>query len=103
MTADGEVRVRLSVDGKLLGRRGQGGRIRKMLADGKVRRLRVTFVPEIVGGAATPTLTGKPLESLLQKSVRLRLERVVAKGKLCQAIYSVPKVANFLPPGAGKK
>ena len=103
MTADGEVRVRLSVDGKLLGRRGEGERIRKMLADGKVRRLRVTFVPEIVGGAGTPTLTGKPLESLLQKSVRLRLERVVAKGKLCEAVYSVPRAANFLPPGAGKK
>lgn len=103
MTASGEVRVRLSVDGKLLGRLGQEGQIRKMLADGKVRRLHVTFVPEIVGGAATPTLTGKPLESLLQKSVRLRLERVVSKGKLCEAIYSVPKAANFLPPGAGKK
>jgi riboflavin biosynthesis pyrimidine reductase len=103
MTASGEVRVRLSVDGKLLDRRGQGERIRKMLADGKVRRLRVSFVPEIVGGAATPTLTGKPLESLLQKSVRLRLERVVAKGKLCEAVYSVRRAANFLPPGAGKK
>jgi len=103
MTTSGEVRVRLSVDGKLRGARGQGERIRQMLADGKLRRLRVTFVPEIVGGAATPTLTGKPLESLLQKSVRLRLERVVAKGKLCEAVYSVPKAANFLPPGAGKK
>ena len=103
MTASGEVRVRLSVDGKLLGRRGQGERIRKMLADGKVRRLRVTFVPEIVGGAATPTLTGKPLDSLLQKSVRLRLERVVAKGKLCEAIYCVPRAANFLPPTKRKK
>lgn len=98
MMASAEARVRLSVDGKLLGRRGQGERIRKMLADGKLQRLRVTFVPEIVGGAATPTLTGKPLESLLQKSVRLRLERVVAKGKLCEAVYSVPKAANFLPP-----
>ena len=103
MTASGEVHVRLSVDGKLLGRRGQGERIRQMLADGELHRLHVTFVPTITGGAATPTLTGRPFDSLLQKSVRLRLERVVAKGKLCEAIYSVPKAANFLPPRAGKK
>ena len=74
-----------------------------MLADGEVHRLHVTFVPTITGGAATPTLTGRPFDSLLQKSVRLGLERVVAKGKLCEAIYSVPKAANFLPPSAGKK
>ena len=103
MKAAGEVRVRLSVDGKLLGPRGQADRIRKMLAEGKLKRLRVTFGPQIVGGATTPTLTGKPLDSLLQKSVRLRLERVTAKGKLCEAIYSVPRAANFLPPAAGKK
>lgn len=103
MKAAGEVRVRLSVDGKLLGPRGQADRIRKMLAEGKLKRLRVTFVPQIVGGATTPTLTGKPLDSLLQKSVPLRLERVTAKGKLCEAIYSVPRAANFLSPTAGKK
>ena len=103
MTRSSEVRVRLSLDGKLLGRRGQGERIRKMLSDGTLKRLRVTFVPQIVGGAATPTLTGKLLESLLRKSVSLRLEGVVAKGKLCQAIYSVPKAPNFLPPAARKK
>lgn len=103
MRTSGEVRVRLSVDGKLLGRGGQGDRIRKMLADGKVRRLRVTFIPAIVGGAATPTLTGRPFDSLLSKSVRLRLERVVAKSKLCEAVYSVPKAANFLSSRAPKK
>lgn len=103
MTAGGEVRVRLSVDGKLLGRRGQGERIRQRLERGEVHRLRVTFVPQIVGGAATPTLTGKPLESLLRNSVRLRLESVAAKGKLFEAVYSVPSAGNFLPPAAGRK
>lgn len=102
MRASGEVRVRLSVDGKLLGRRGQEERIRKMLSEGTLRRLRVTFVPRVVGGAATPTLTGRPLDSLLQKSVGLRLESVVPKGKLCEAVYAVPQAANFLPP-AGRK
>ena len=103
MTASGEVRVRLSVDGKLLGRRGQAERVRRMLSDGTLRRLRVTFLPQIVGGAAAPTLTGQPLESLLQKSVRLRLESVVPKGKLCEAVYAVPKAANFLPPAERKR
>ena len=103
MKATGEVRVRLSIDGKLLGRSGQGERIRKMLADGKLKRLRVSFVPQIVGGATTPTLTGKPLESLLRNSVRLRLESVAAKGKLFEAVYSVPNAANFLPPAAGRR
>ena len=103
MSAAGEVRVRLSIDGKLLGRSGQAERIRRMLEEGSLKRLHVTFVPCIVGGAETPTLTGKPLDSLLQSSVRLRLESVVAKGRFCRATYSVPKKANFLPPGRGKK
>ncbi len=103
MKATGEVRVRLSIDGKLLGRSGQGERIRKMLADGKLKRLRVSFVPQIVGGATTQTLTGKPLDSLLQSSVPLRLERLVTNGRLCEATYSVSKRANFLPPAAGRK
>jgi len=103
MTASGQVRVRLSVDGKLLGPRGQGERVRKLLANGKLKSLRVTFVPKIVGGAATPTLTGRPLASLLGNSVRLRLERVVPKGRLCEAVYSVAAKANFLPPGRIRK
>lgn len=103
MTAAGEVRVRLSIDGKLLGPRGHRERIRKMLANGELRRLRVTFVPQIVGGADSQTLTGRPLDSLLRKSVRLRLEGTVAEGKRCEAIYSVPGAANFLPPARGKR
>ena len=77
MRTSGEVRVRLSIDGKLLGRRGQADRIRKMLSGGKLKKLRVTFVPLIAGGAEMPTLTGRPAESLLGNSLRLRLERMV--------------------------
>ncbi len=89
MKTSGEVRVRLSLDGKLLGRRGQAEKIRKMLEEGSLKRLRVTFVPCIVGGADSPTLLGVPAESLLQKSVRLRLEGMRAKGAGCEAVYSV--------------
>ena len=103
MSAVGEVCVRLSIDGKLLGRRGQADRIRKMLADGELKRLRVAFVPRVVGGAEAPTLTGKPRESLLGKSARLHLERVTSKGRLCEAVYAVRGAANFLPPPRGKR
>jgi hypothetical protein len=89
MKTSGEVRVRLSLDGKLLGRRGQAAKIRKMLEDGLLKRLRVTFVPCIVGGANSPTLLGVPADSLLQKSVRLRLEGMQPKGAGCEAMYSV--------------
>ena len=106
MSAGAEVRVRLSIDGKLLGRRGQAERIRKLLEEGKLKRLHVTFVPCVVGGAETPTLLGVPAQSLLEKSVPLRLERMQQKGTRCEAVYSVKgrgKFASETRPSPVKK
>ena len=95
MSAAGEVRVRLSLDGKLLGRSGQAEKIRKMLEEGSLKRLRVTFVPRIVGGADSPTLLGVPSESLLQKSVRLRFEGMRPQGSDAGAVYGVTGRGKF--------
>ena len=95
MSRSGEVRLRLSLDGKLLGPPSLATRIRSLLAAGELERLHVTFVPCIVGGAATPTLLGPPLASLLQKSVKLRLERIQQKGTRCEAVYAVMGRGKF--------
>ena len=95
MSAAGTVRVRLSIDGKLLGRRGQAERIRKLLEEGKLKRLHVTFVPTIVGGAVAPTLLGVPAQALLEKSVPLRLERIRQTGARCEAVYVVKGRGKF--------
>jgi hypothetical protein len=99
MMAMGEVRVRLSLDGKLLGRRGQAAKIRRMLEDGALKRLHVTFVPRIVGGADSPTLLGVPADSLLQKSVPLRLERMRPTRSGCEAVYAVAGRGKFASSG----
>jgi hypothetical protein len=95
MSRSGEVRLRLSLDGKLLGPPSLATRIRSLLAAGELERLHVTFVPSIVGGAATATLLGPPLASLLQKSVKLRLERMQQKGARCEAVYAVMGRGKF--------
>jgi hypothetical protein len=95
MSRSGEVRLRLSLDGKLLGPPSLATRIRSLLAAGELERLHVTFVPSIVGGAATATLLGPPLASLLQKSVKLRLERIQQKGTRCEAVYAVMGRGKF--------
>lgn len=95
MKPGGEVRVRLSLDGKLLGPRGQGARIRKMLEEGVLRRLHVTFVPRIVGGGGSPTLLGVPADSLLEKSIRPRLERIRPTRAGCEAVYAVAGRGKF--------
>lgn len=103
MKRPGEERVMLSFDGKLLGRPSQAARIRKLLAGGQLRRLHVTFVPRIVGGARTPTLLGIPSESLLIKSVPLRLERTRTKGRNLVAVYSVLARGEFASAPPAKK
>ena len=95
MNKAGEVRVRLSFDGKLLGPRGQAGALAAMLAAGTLKRLRVVFVPEIVGGASAPTLIGPGLRSLLDKSVHLRFEGLHCRGRHYEAEYSVPPAGVF--------
>jgi hypothetical protein len=95
MSRSGEVRLRLSLDGKLLGAASLATRLRSLLAAGELKRLHVTFVPCIVGGAATATLLGPPLASLLQKSVKLRLERMQQKGTRCEAVYAVMGRGKF--------
>ena len=95
MRRPGEVRLRLSFDGKLLGRPSLATRVRELLAAGQLKRLHVTFMPCIVGGASTPTLLGPPFESLLQKSVTLRLERMQQKGARCEAVYAVTGSGKF--------
>ena len=95
MRCSGEVRLRLSFDGKLLGRQGVATRVCRLLAAGELKRLHVTFMPCIVGGASTPTLLGPPFESLLQKSVTLRLERMEQKGARCEAVYAVTGRGKF--------
>jgi hypothetical protein len=96
-----EVRVRLSFDGKLLGRPSVATRVRELLAAGELKRLHVTFMPYIVGGASTPTLLGPPLASLLQKSVKLRLERMQQKGARCEAVYVVMGRGKFASAPGG--
>jgi hypothetical protein len=103
MKRPGEERVRLSFDGKLLGRPTQAARIRELLAGGKLKRLHVTFVPRIVGGARTPTLLGVPRESLLIKSVPLRLERTRIIGRNLEAVYSVLARGEFASAPREKK
>jgi hypothetical protein len=95
MSRSGEVRLRLSLDGKLLGAASLATRLRSLLAAGELQRLHVTFMPCIVGGASTPTLLGPPLASLLQKSVKLRLERMQQKGARCVAVYAVMGRGKF--------
>lgn len=90
MSKTGEVWVRLSIDGKLLGRRGQADRIATMLAAGTLRRLRVTFVPRITGGRGAPTLTGDPRQAVLGQSIGLSLESMLIRGDCCEANYLVP-------------
>jgi hypothetical protein len=91
----GEIRLRLSFDGKLLGPRVQAERLAAMLADGTLKRLRVVFVPEIVGGASAPTLIGAGVRSLLEKSVRLRLDAMRCRGRQCEADYLVLSAGVF--------
>jgi hypothetical protein len=103
MRRSGEVRLRLSLDGKLLGRPVLASQVCDMLSAGELKRLRVTFMPCIVGGASTPTLLGPPFESLLQKSVTLRLERMQQKGARCEAVYAVMGRGKFASaPGASR-
>ena len=102
MSESGEIRVRLSIDGKLLGRRGQVDRIASMLEAGTLRRLRVVFVPQIAGGAEAPTLTGAPLRALLVKSIPLRLESMRIKGDCCEADYAVPRAGVFASAAPAK-
>jgi hypothetical protein len=101
MRGAGEARVRLSFDGKLLGRQSVATRVRELLAAGELKRLHVTFMPCIVGGASTPTLLGPPLASLLQKSVKLRLERMQQKGARCEAVYAVMGRGKFASAPGG--
>ena len=103
MSRSGEVRLRLSLDGKLLGPPSLATRIRSLLAAGELERLHVTFVPCIAGGASTPTLLGPPLASLLQKSVKLRLERMQQKGARCEAVYAVIGRGKFASASARSK
>ncbi len=103
MRRPGEVRLRLSLDGKLLGPPSLDTRIRGLLAAGELKRLHVTFVPRIAGGASTPTLLGPPLASLLQKSVKLRLERMHQKGGRCEAVYAVMGRGKFASAPAPSK
>jgi len=91
----GEIRVRLSFDGKLLGPRGQAERLAAMLAAGALKRLRVVFVPQIVGGSSAPTLIGEGARSLLRHSVRLRLEAMRYRGRRCEADYRVLSAGVF--------
>ena len=101
MRRSGEVRVRLSFDGKLMGRPSVGMRVRELLAAGQLKRLHVTFMPCIVGGASTPTLLGPPLASLLQRSIKLRLERMQQKGARCEAVYAVMGRGKFASASGG--
>ncbi|MBU3665250.1 MAG: hypothetical protein FGM15_05150 [Chthoniobacterales bacterium] len=103
MTKDREVRVTLSLDGKLTGGRVQADRIKDLLRGGKVRRLRVTFVPRIVGGAATPALLGVPGRSNLSRSLKLRLESASWRGGICEAVYSVPGAVEFSSAAPAEK
>jgi hypothetical protein len=98
----GEVRVRLSFDGKLLGPRGQAERLAAMLAAGTLQQLRVVFVPEIVGGASAPNLIGAGVLSLLDKSVHLRLEGLRRRGRRYEADYRVLSAGVFASAVSGK-
>jgi riboflavin biosynthesis pyrimidine reductase len=56
---------------------------------GLVSRIHVTWAPLIFGGAAAPTLLGPAAESLLPRSMGLRLEEFRAVGGEAYATYAV--------------
>ncbi len=95
MSKAGQLRISLSFDGKLLGPPAQAGVLASMLAAGTLKRLRILFVPRIVGGAGTPTLIGPGVRSLLEKSVLLRLEKLRCRGRRYEAEYSVRTAGVF--------
>lgn len=90
MKARGEFRVRLSLDGKLLGSLATAKKIRRLLSEGTPGRLHVTFVPCIAGGARRATLLGDPAAGTLARSVRLHLERFATKGRVAEVVYRIP-------------
>ena len=58
-----------------------GGRVNAaLLAEDRVDELRLTWVPRVFGGQASPTLADGPLASCLAEAVRFRLERVESVG-----------------------
>lgn len=101
MSKAGEIRVRLSFDGKLLGPRGQAERLAAMLAAGTLPRLRVVFVPEIVGGECSHFNRGG-VRALLDKSVHLRLEGLRCRGRRYEADYRVLSAGVFASAVSGK-
>lgn len=63
--------------------------LRSLVAAGLLGSLNVEFVPRIRGGAAAPTLLGAPGQSLLARSMRLRLEECAVRDGRCIATYVV--------------
>ena len=60
---------------------------RSLLDAGLVRKLHITFVPAVIGGASAPTLLGSPHSSLLRRSIPLDLEKFSPRGGEVFATY----------------
>lgn len=70
--------------------------LRALALAGVLSRLHIEFSPRVTGGARTPTLLGVAGESLLARSIRLRLEKLDAVGEHCRATYAVRGTRKIL-------
>lgn len=66
---------------------------RALVEGGLVKRLHLTFLPCIVGGAKADTVTGPPATALLTKSIPLRLGSFEVSGGRAHATYAFPRAA----------
>ena len=71
----------------------QGGPtlVRGLVEAGLLTRMRIAFVPLVIGGADAPTLLGPAASGVLARSVRLRLEACETRGGRVCAIYRLPR------------
>lgn len=76
----------------------------RLLAEERLlSKLHVEFLPRVIGGARTPTLIGLVAESLLARSIRLRLEKFDVRGERCFVTYSVPGRRKVLDDTRGAR
>ena len=71
----------------------------KLVEDGLVGKLHITFAPLVIGGAEAPTLLGPARTSLLRRSIPLGLESFSRKRDEGFATYSFARSKKALGRG----